>query len=141
VRDNRDLDAAAVAPSSDMVAADYFDHTSPSGVTFTQRILNTGYATGATEYMFGENLAIGTLQLATPEAIVTGWMNSPEHRADILTPDFRDSAIGVVSQVPRQFASGEPAPPTPKTSASSSRASPATDPPVLRSSCGAVDRA
>lgn len=42
----------------------------------------------------GENVAWG---YATPAAVVRGWMNSPGHRANILTGSFRTIGVGVVS--------------------------------------------
>lgn len=42
----------------------------------------------------GENIAAG---YPTPEAVVTGWMNSPGHRANILNPDFKAIGVGHVS--------------------------------------------
>lgn len=32
----------------------------------------------------------------TPEEVVTAWMNSPGHRANILNPDFKQLGVGVV---------------------------------------------
>ena len=57
--------------------------------------------------MIGENIAVGVLQLSTPAAIVAGWMRSPEHRANILNPDFRDSGIGIVAHALRRYSGGQ----------------------------------
>lgn len=51
----------------------------------------------ASPKMYGENLAQGYNMLSTPESAVTGWMNSPGHRANILTPDFTTIGVGAVS--------------------------------------------
>ena len=40
----------------------------------------------------GENIAAG---YATPEDVVAGWMASPGHRANILSPNFSEIGIGV----------------------------------------------
>jgi uncharacterized protein YkwD len=56
-----------------------------SGYIFSSRI---GYAVG-------ENIAWATLWMATPKAIVAGWMASPGHRANILDATFRETGIGV----------------------------------------------
>jgi uncharacterized protein YkwD len=56
----------------------------------------------------GENIAWGTLQLATPRAIVAAWMASPGHRANILDPRFRDTAIGVSPHPPASLAHSQP---------------------------------
>ena len=105
--DNRLLGGAAEQHSEDMVANNYFDHTEPSGETFGSRIMTSGYVPSGWDYMLGENIAMGTLQLATPGAIVDAWMASPEHRANILA-DFRDSGIGVVAQAPADGTGGQP---------------------------------
>ncbi len=107
LRDNGRLDAAAEQHSEDMVTNNYFDHTEPSGETFDSRIMTSGYVPSGWDYMLGENIAMGTLQLASPAAIVDAWMASPEHRANILA-DFRDSGIGVVAQAPTEGAGGQP---------------------------------
>jgi len=106
--DNRKLDSAAQQHSDDMISNDYFDHTTPSGEAFDTRITATGYVTPGSSYELGENIDCATLSLATPSATVNGWMNSPEHRANILNGDFRDSGIGVALAAPAQYAEGQP---------------------------------
>jgi uncharacterized protein YkwD len=108
LRDNADLDAAAAGHSQDMVAGDYFDHVSPTGQTPLNRILASGYVPHGDMYELGENIDLGTYNLATPAAIVADWMNSPPHRANILNSDFVDSGIGVVAQAPAQYAGAQP---------------------------------
>jgi uncharacterized protein YkwD len=105
--DNAKLDAAAQGHSEDMVDRDYFDHTTPSGEAFDTRITATGYVPSGWSYELGENIECGTLSLATPAAAVNGWMNSPEHRANILNGEFRDSGIGLAPAVPAQYAYGQ----------------------------------
>lgn len=41
----------------------------------------------------GENLAAGA-SVPSPEAVVVAWMNSPEHRKNILDPDFKYLSVG-----------------------------------------------
>jgi uncharacterized protein YkwD len=108
LRDNADLDNSATQHSQDMVTADYFDHTSPTGDTVLDRIRASGYLISGDVYELGENIDLGTYQLATPAAIVSDWMNSPDHRANILNSDFVDSGIGVVAQAPAQYAGAQP---------------------------------
>jgi uncharacterized protein YkwD len=84
------LQAAARAHSADMAARNYFSHTTPEGVDFATRITAAGYAwRGA-----GENIAKG---YRTPEAVMTGWMNSAGHKANILNCSFRDLGVGVAA--------------------------------------------
>ena len=91
-----------------MVAHNYFDHTSPGGETVLDRIKASTYLPPRVGYVLGENIALGTMQLATPAAIVDSWMRSPGHRANILNADFRDSGIGVVARAPRRYGHGQP---------------------------------
>ena len=51
-------------------------------------------------YEVGENIAWGTLYLATPRAIVAAWMASPGHRANILDARYRETGIGVSPHPP-----------------------------------------
>ena len=45
-------------------------------------------------------IAYGTGALGTPRSIVTAWMNSPGHRANILDSSYRETGLGAVAQVP-----------------------------------------
>jgi uncharacterized protein YkwD len=79
--------------SSDMLAHDYFAHTSPTGSTLYDRIVHSGFRTDG-YWQAGETLAWGTGTAATPAFVVHAWMNSPEHRAIVLSPLFRFVGIG-----------------------------------------------
>jgi uncharacterized protein YkwD len=97
---NADLERAAEEHSQELVADDYFAHVSPSGLTPVQRIEDTGYVPGPSfGYVLGENLAWGTLNLATPEQIVQAWVASPGHLANILESQYKDTGIGVTAAV------------------------------------------
>jgi uncharacterized protein YkwD len=103
------LGQAAQGHSEEMVTADYFAHISPSGETPLQRIEATGYIPGPPAgYTVGENIAWGTLSLATPAAIVNAWIASPEHLANMLDAAYRDTAIGVSPAAPSSLAQGQP---------------------------------
>jgi uncharacterized protein YkwD len=101
---NTVLQGAALEHSQDMVRNNFFSHDSSSGEDFEDRILRFNYAPPNTEWVAGENIAWGTLSLATPDAIVVSWMNSPEHRANILSADYKELGVGVVPTTP----SGDP---------------------------------
>ncbi|WP_425262329.1 CAP domain-containing protein [Paenibacillus pectinilyticus] len=83
---NAALTAMALDKAKDMYNNGYFDHTSPTyGSPFdmmTKYGIQYSYA--------GENIAKGQ---QTPEAVMTAWMNSSGHRANILSPNF--TQIGV----------------------------------------------
>jgi uncharacterized protein YkwD len=100
VQANGDLRQAAVSHSSEMVDEGYFEHTSPAGVTFIDRIESTGYMRGARSWLVGENLVWGSGSLSTPQALVTAWMNSPPHRENLLKPRFREIGIAAVVGTP-----------------------------------------
>lgn len=107
LRANANLEAAAASHGQEMIAADYFNHVSPSGVTPVDRVRETGYIpNGEVGYVIGENLAWGTLTLSTPEAIVKAWIASPEHLANILESKYRETGIDVEPSVPRSLAEG-----------------------------------
>jgi uncharacterized protein YkwD len=92
----RPLRIAATRHSQDMVRRHYFAHVSPSGQTVTDRVRRAGYDGGR----LGENIGWGSGSLGTPAAIVQAWMNSPPHRAIILTPAFRDVGVGIAQGAP-----------------------------------------
>ena len=66
-----------------MATKDCFAHVCPRGPTVAQRMDDAGFVNS----MFSENILAGA---TTPEMAVEGWMNSPGHRANILTPDLRE---------------------------------------------------
>jgi uncharacterized protein YkwD len=103
------LEAAAEEHSQELVADDYFAHISPSGMTPVDRIRQTGYIPSPSDgYVIGENLAWGTFNLATPQAIVSAWIASPEHLANILESQYTETGIGVAPAVPPSLAEGAP---------------------------------
>jgi len=100
LKDNTKLRKAAVGHSNDMVAEGYFDHTSLNGDTFVDRILDAGYAKRNDGWTIGENLAWGTGELSTPQAIMNAWMNSAGHKANILKKAYKEVGISVRLGVP-----------------------------------------
>jgi len=86
VRVDSRLAAAALAHSRDMVDRDYFDHTSPDGLGPGDRAEAAGYPRWS-----GENIAAG---YSTAAAVMQGWMDSPEHRANILNCDSKATGVG-----------------------------------------------
>ncbi len=106
---NPDLEQAAEGHCEELIADDYFAHVSPSGETPVDRIRATGYIPNAGDgYVIGENLAWGTYQLSTPQAIASAWFASPGHLANILEAQYRDTGIAVSPAVPSSLAAGAP---------------------------------
>lgn len=87
---NTQLSTAAQTKANDMVARDYWSHNTPDGRTPWSFIRQTGYQYQAA----GENLAYGFPSAA---AVVTGWMNSPEHRANMLDVSYQDVGFGIAT--------------------------------------------
>ncbi len=92
------LEAAATNYSQAMVQHRFFGHVSPGGQTITDRLAS--YVASASSYATGENLAWGEGALATPAAIVKGWMASPGHRDNILSQNFDEIGVGIVGGTP-----------------------------------------
>ncbi|MBA8927361.1 uncharacterized protein YkwD [Kutzneria viridogrisea] len=80
------LALAARKHSQDMAVRNYFSHDTPEGVDPWQRIKAVGYADPS-----GENIAAGQ---NSPESVMTSWMNSPGHRANILNCSFKALGVG-----------------------------------------------
>jgi uncharacterized protein YkwD len=78
----------------------FFSHNSPGGASFVDRIRSTGYLSGARSWTVGENIAYGTGRRSTPRSIGRAWMNSPPHRANILSSSYRAIGIGIVARTP-----------------------------------------
>jgi uncharacterized protein YkwD len=100
VQPNAALRQAALSHSTEMVQQGYFEHTSPAGVTFVDRIEATGYMQGTRTWEVGENLVWGNGARSTPQSLVTSWMNSPPHRENLLRSRFREIGIAAVVGTP-----------------------------------------
>jgi hypothetical protein len=87
---NDKLDQAAQAKADDMAARDYWSHDTPDGQTPWTFITAAGY----NYQTAGENLAYG---FTTADGTITGWMNSPEHRANILNSSYHDVGFGIAN--------------------------------------------
>jgi uncharacterized protein YkwD len=106
---NAKLEQAAQGHTEDMSSGNYFEHVGPRGDTPLSRMFASGYIySHDVGYDIGENIAWGTLSLATPRAIVNAWIASPEHLANILNAHYRDTAIGVSADPPASLSSGQP---------------------------------
>lgn len=82
-----DLSDAAVEHVTDMAEHQYFEHTSPAGVTPWERMRNHGCFFSSA----GENIALAG---SGPEAASALFKSTP-HRANILSPRFTRVGIGV----------------------------------------------
>jgi uncharacterized protein YkwD len=92
-----ELRNVARAYSNDMLVRRFFDHTTPDGVSFHERI-SAQYRHWVS--FTGENIwsawgykTVSTQKLA--KEIVDDWLSSPGHRANMLDPDFTHLGVGV----------------------------------------------
>lgn len=109
-----DSELAAIARyhSEDMAENDYFSHTALDGSDMSDRYQRFGYecrvpAGGNRYYTGAENIAYTYYQKRiegggyhdsagdVAAGIVSQWMNSPGHRENILTSEWRSEGIGV----------------------------------------------
>ncbi|MCA9364160.1 hypothetical protein KC727_02990 [Candidatus Kaiserbacteria bacterium] len=81
------LDRAAQLKADDMVANGYFAHYSPTGVSPWYWFDTVGY----TYIHAGENLAV---HFTDSSDVVNAWMNSPGHRANILSGKYTEIGVG-----------------------------------------------
>ena len=65
-----------------------FSHTRPSGASFSTALDAVGIKNGSR----GENIANG---YKTPQSVMTAWMNSSGHRANILNSSYEELGVGV----------------------------------------------
>lgn len=87
---NAKLSAAAKAKANNMFEEQYWDHYGPNGESPWMFITQSGYV-----YVYaGENLAKG---FRTAEGVVEAWMASPTHKENIISPNYKDIGVAVVS--------------------------------------------
>lgn len=87
--ENARLDQAAGAKLKDMFAQQYFEHENPQGLGPADLAKAAGY-----DYIsIGENLALGNFK--DDQTLLTAWMNSPGHRANILNTKFLEIGVAV----------------------------------------------
>lgn len=91
--DSGALDRAAAHKSADILACDEFSHEA-CGREFTYWMQRFGYLRPGVCWRAGENIAWGTGSLATPRAIFSAWVLSPEHLRNLLGA-FAQIGIGL----------------------------------------------
>jgi uncharacterized YkwD family protein len=85
-----EISNVAKIKSKDMADNNYFAHQSPTYGSAGDMLSQFGIKWSA----WGENIASGQ---RTPEDVVTAWMNSSGHRANILSPNFSRIGVGYVT--------------------------------------------
>jgi len=81
----------------------FYAHDNPTGQTPLDRIQDAGYPAIDVEScrcdihaLIGENIAKGQAGAWT---VVSAWMDSPEHRKNILSPDLKEIGIGIADGI------------------------------------------
>jgi uncharacterized protein YkwD len=79
-----------------MVRRHYFAHQRIGGPSLSARLRSAGWHGRAS----GEALAWGCGTLANAAATVRAWLNSPPHRAILLSGTYRRAGIGIAARAP-----------------------------------------
>jgi uncharacterized protein YkwD len=97
------LDRIATARAHDMATNGYFSHYRPGHSTLA--VVELLRANGVSFNWYGENIIWESGQPAASVAshFNTWWMNSPEHRANILNTHYGHIGIGVVTSGSRVY--------------------------------------
>jgi len=90
LKTNWELSRVARYKSQDMANKGYFSHTSPTYGSPFRMMEDFGIKFSAA----GENIAYGQ---TTPKEVVNGWMNSPGHRANILSATYNEIGVGLAT--------------------------------------------
>jgi uncharacterized protein YkwD len=94
---NDGLTAAATQHSTQMATDGYFAHNSVDGAAFWKRLLKYYPRVGSGTWSVGENL-LWTSGTPNPQQALALWMASPDHRANILNPNWRNIGISSISK-------------------------------------------
>lgn len=86
---NTQLSQAALTKAQDMLAQGYWAHNTPEGKEPWTFIDATGYR----YQVAGENLA---RNFSHTDDMVTAWLNSPTHRANLLSDRYSETGIAVI---------------------------------------------
>jgi uncharacterized protein YkwD len=89
------LSAAARQHSVEMATRGYFSHDSANGSSFDKRIARYYPVSGTHYWSVGENLLWSSPDVDAANAM-NMWMNSPDHRANILSARWRQIGISAV---------------------------------------------
>jgi len=87
------LTAAASQHSASMAQKGYFAHESADGSSFFKRIAYYYSYRGYSSWSAGENILYSTPDIDSGGALRL-WMNSPEHRANLLNRSWREIGLG-----------------------------------------------
>lgn len=89
------LSAAASGHSTEMARRGYFSHNSANGGSFSSRIGRFYPSRGFRSWTVGENLLWGAPNIGALRAFKL-WLGSPPHRANLLSPAWREIGLAAV---------------------------------------------
>ena len=89
------LTASARMHSQEMAAKGYFAHESPDGAAFWKRIKAVYPQSTFRFWSVGENLLWSSPDV-TAAAALKLWLDSPEHRANLLAPAWREIGVSAL---------------------------------------------
>jgi uncharacterized protein YkwD len=95
LRLNADLTDSSLQHTREMAADGYFAHDSHDGTAFWRRIQHWYGSAGYHSWSVGENL-LWSSPSVDPAGAMRLWMHSPEHRANILDPRWREIGVAAV---------------------------------------------
>ncbi len=94
------LRKAAVAHSKDMVAHQFFSHTSRDGATPRKRVQRTGYFRKGKRGQLNETIVLGAGADASPARLAKKLFGHPPHKKIALSRLYRDVGAGLVLGYP-----------------------------------------
>ena len=95
LRVSQALTTAANGHSAQMARLGYFSHSSANGASFSRRIAQVYPARGFRSWSVGENLVWGGPDIGAARALRL-WLSSPPHRANLLSPRWREIGLGAI---------------------------------------------
>jgi uncharacterized protein YkwD len=109
LRTSPSLRTAARVHSRAMLEDGFFGHESADGTAFSERIRRHYTNRGWRTWSVGEALLATQSNTIDAAAIVEAWLESPPHRAIVLSPTWKDAGIGALYApvAPREFGDTE----------------------------------
>ena len=86
---------SAALKAAEIIRCNQFSHE-PCGADVRRPFIDSGYFTATVASRFGENLAWGGSQAGSPRGALLGWLDSPEHRANLLRGEWLEQGIALV---------------------------------------------
>jgi uncharacterized protein YkwD len=92
------LSTAAALKARQIAECGRFDHD-PCGMGANAVFDTAQYKAGAIRWGTGENLAMASVQIASPRRILNGWLESEDHRENLFGADWREQGVALLPGV------------------------------------------